>query len=87
MVNPGVKVEMFPEEENVVMPRTQKRPNVQRDKETATQMMDVLEILFVDVTTAEIILEMLHQMMTAAPQVTAIGIRKTGTFFGNLSGS
>ena len=53
MVNPGVKVEM-------------KRPNVQRDKETVTQMRDVLEILFVDVTTAEIIIKMLHPVMTVA---------------------
>ena len=70
MVNPGAKVEMFLEEENVASLRNQRRPNVQRDKVTVTQMKDVLEIWFVDVTTAEIIIEMLHPMMTVVPLAT-----------------
>ena len=68
MENPGAKVEIFLVDENAVSLGTQNGVNVQRVKETVTQMVVVLVILFVDLTIVEIIMQTPHPMMTAVPQ-------------------
>ena len=68
MENPGAKVEIFLVEKNAVSLRIQNGVNVQRVKETVTQMLVVLVILCVDLTTVGIIMQTPHQTMTAALQ-------------------
>ena len=67
MENLGAKEEIFLVDMNVVNLRTRKGVSVQRAKETVTQMLVVLEILFVEVTTVGTISKMPRPMMTVAP--------------------